>query len=99
MLLLSVLGIIFGSGAGYLPNGIVMGMTADVGNKAVFDLLYSSWVNNSDKVAEVQMNLHIGVVVFIDLALLAMSVLIASVGVWWNLKYEPLKLLAVREDE
>lgn len=102
MLLLSVLGTIAGSIIGYSFGESAMNLTTSAANEAAFDLLYSNWVNNSDKVAEVQINIQpIGSSIFIAIAVVIfiISVLFASVGILRNLKHEPLALLSKREDE
>ncbi|MCL2323104.1 MAG: hypothetical protein FWC47_13505 [Oscillospiraceae bacterium] len=102
MLLLSILGIAIGNIIGYFQSNMVINLITTTGNKEKFSLLYSSWVNSADKVATVEMNFQsAGINVFLSIAfiVLIISIFIASIGVWRNLKHEPIALLSEREDE
>jgi hypothetical protein len=101
MVPLSVLGIAMGSVAGYLLNGLVVKL-ADTGNQEAFDLLYSNWINSANEVTQVQINSYptdSSMLIAVTCIALIVSVLIISIGVWINLRREPLTLLCTREGE
>jgi len=102
MMPLTILGIAAGSVAGYQLSGFTTGLVAEFGSKDAFDLSFSNWVNDAGKLAQVQIDSQaagIGVIAMTAFAALVISVLIVCIGVWRNLRYEPLSLLSKREDE
>ena len=65
-----------------------------------FDLTYSSWANDTEKLAEMRLDLNsagIGILITFFLSITT-GILIAGVGVRRNLKAEPILLLSGKDD-
>ena len=101
MLLILVSGSVIGTCGGVWFSGIVVDRNMDANQGGSFDLTYSSWSNDADKLAQMQPDLSsasTGVFLTLSLSVLAAGALIAGVGVWRNLQAEPLSLLSGKED-
>ena len=99
MMPLNVFGIALGCAVGYFLCGFIAEQAIVFGNKGAFDLTYSNWVNNSDKLEQVPIgSASFEVVAAVACTALAVSMVIISVGIWRNLRHEPLALLCTREE-
>ena len=101
MLLILVLGSAIGICGGVWVCGVVIDQNMDANQSGSFDLTYSSWTNDPDKLAEMQPGLNltnVGVFLALSLGILATGTFIASIGVWLNLRAEPLLLLSGKKD-
>ncbi len=102
LLLIVILGAAVGVCSGAWLGGIIIDRNMNVNQDGGYDLTYSGWVNHADRLADVQVNLQsadFSVFLAIALAVLALGLLIASVGVWRNLQAEPLLLLSMKEEQ
>lgn len=102
LLLIVLLGAAAGACSGAWVGGVILDRNIDFNQDGGYDVTYSSWVNNADQLADVQVNLQgadFGVFLVLALIVLAAGILIASVGVWRNLQAEPLLLLSAKEEQ
>lgn len=102
MLLVVLLGTSIGSGVGYLLNDSVLEKTMAANEEMMFDTTYSNWVNSADEETDAGVDLQTaGYTLFVStgLMVLIMGTMFAVVGVYGNLKAEPLVMLSTRDME
>lgn len=100
MLLILVIGSVIGAGGGAWFCNTVIDRNMSASEGGSFDLTYSSWANDTEKLAEMRLDLNsagIGILITFCLSITT-GTLIAGVGVRRNLKAEPILLLSGKDD-
>ena len=100
MLLILVIGSVIGAGGGAWFCNTVIDRNMSASEGGSFDLTYSSWANDTEKLAEMRLDLNsagIGILITFFLSITT-GILIAGVGVRRNLKAEPILLLSGKDD-
>lgn len=99
ILLIAILGSAVGSVIAYYSAEPMNELVEEFTTVAKYSLRYSNWKNAFDKRVEFEATIMADPVVSISicLAVIIMTMIIASIYVWQNLKAEPLELLSKRE--
>jgi hypothetical protein len=99
VVLIALIGCFMGGIAGFMVSGSVQTLVMLTGQ--VYDTTFSSWVNSAD----VQLTLNttmsapdMFIFVLVALGTMLAAVVLALVGIWGNLRSEPLTLLSTRRE-
>ena len=94
------IGAIFGGFVGFKITGTIM--SNSMGEEGeLYSTAFSNWVNNSDKMAElneISVSANIWAPIFVCLAVILVSLVISLIFIKNNLKAEPLELLSKSEE-